>query len=103
MHIIKEGGGDPELREIYELHIYPGGKNVTNFKYTIGANGLKEMGLANGVVNLVYEDEEMHSIFISSTDMVYTKHRKVDTPLVIVPDMVSPAEVAEFPSGKIIT
>jgi len=99
MHVIKEGQSEPEEREIYELHIFPGAKTAENMKFTIGVNGLESMGLANGVVNLIYEDDDMHSIFISGTDMVYTKHRKVKTPLILVPDMAVPKNVVEF-SGE---
>ena len=69
-------------------------------KFTLGVNGLTSMGLANGVINLIYEDDDMHSIFVSGTDLVYTKHRKLKIPLVIVPDMAVPKNVTEFPGAN---
>ena len=99
MHIKKEGEAEAEAREIYEIHLFPGSKAATAMKFTLGVNGLTSMGLANGVINLIFEDDDMHSIFVSGTDLVYTKHRKLKVPLILVPDMAVPKNVVEFPGG----
>ena len=88
MQVIREGTEQPEKRDIYEMVAHLAAAHDKRF--TLGENGLIEMGIANGVVNLMYDNGDMHSLFLGSTDSVYIKHRKSEQQLIVVPDLVAP-------------
>ena len=98
MQIVTEEAGQQkvETREIYEIHMHLANAPTKNF--TLGNNGLNAIGISNGVVNLQYDNGDMHSIFVGSSDTVYAKHRRVEEPMIIVPDMVD-TKVREVISG----